>query len=138
MAIGHDRGGQPDPGPIPRSGHDLADWERLADGLNIALASKGYYTVDEQRHAMERLGPEKYESLDYYERWAAALEMLVTEKGLLSQDEIERRTIVATLERFDGHRAKTARALGIGIRTLSGKLRAYGYAPREKDFVSTG
>jgi transcriptional regulator with GAF, ATPase, and Fis domain len=56
----------------------------------------------------------------------------------MTLDEIERRTIVATLERFDGHRAKTARALGIGIRTLSGKLRAYGYAPREKDFVRTG
>ena len=42
---------------------------------------------------------------------------------------------ILTLERFDGHRAKTAEALGIGIRTLSGKLRSYGYAPREKDFV---
>jgi DNA-binding NtrC family response regulator len=53
----------------------------------------------------------------------------------LTLDEIERRTIVATLERFGGHRAKTAEALGIGIRTLSGKLRAYGYAPREKEFA---
>jgi DNA-binding NtrC family response regulator len=52
-------------------------------------------------------------------------------------DEVERRTIVATLERFGGHRAKTAEALGIGIRTLSGKLRSYGYAPREKDFAGT-
>ena len=53
----------------------------------------------------------------------------------LTLDEIERRMIVATLERFDGHRAKTAEALGIGLRTLSGKLRTYGYAPREKDFA---
>jgi hypothetical protein len=29
----------------------------------------------------------------------------------------------------------TAQALGIGIRTLSNKLRSYGYAPREKSFV---
>jgi transcriptional regulator with GAF, ATPase, and Fis domain len=50
-------------------------------------------------------------------------------------DEVERRMIVATLERFGGHRAKAAEALGIGLRTLSGKLRTYGYAPREKDFV---
>ncbi len=54
----------------------------------------------------------------------------------LTLDEIERRTIVAALERFQGHRAKTAEALGIGLRTLSGKLRSYGYAPREKDFAS--
>jgi DNA-binding NtrC family response regulator len=56
----------------------------------------------------------------------------------LTLDELERRTIEATLERFGGHRAKTAHALGIGIRTLSGKLRSYGYAPREKDFAKTG
>jgi DNA-binding NtrC family response regulator len=53
----------------------------------------------------------------------------------LTLDEAERRMIVATLERFHGHRAKAAEALGIGIRTLSGKLRSYGYAPREKDFA---
>ncbi|MCI0333745.1 MAG: sigma-54 dependent transcriptional regulator [Planctomycetes bacterium] len=54
----------------------------------------------------------------------------------MTLDEIERRMIVATLEQFDGHRAKTAEALGIGLRTLSGKLRGYGYAPREKDFAN--
>jgi DNA-binding NtrC family response regulator len=51
-------------------------------------------------------------------------------------DEMERRLIVATLKRCDGHRAKAAEKLGIGLRTLSGKLRAYGYAPREKDFAN--
>ena len=56
----------------------------------------------------------------------------------LTLDEMERRLIVATLERFDGHRAKTAEALGIGLRTLSGKLRQYGYAPREKNFAKAG
>ena len=40
--------------------------------------------------------------------------------------------IVATLEHYDGHRAKTAAALGIGVRTLSGKLRSYGVAPGAK------
>ncbi len=46
--------------------------------------------------------------------------------------EMERQVILTTLERFDGHRARTAAALGIGVRTLSGKLRNYGVAPREK------
>jgi DNA-binding NtrC family response regulator len=49
-----------------------------------------------------------------------------------SLEEMERRLIEATLAHYDGHRARTAKALGIGIRTLSGKLRQYGYAPREK------
>ncbi|HVW38229.1 MAG TPA: sigma-54 dependent transcriptional regulator, partial [Pirellulales bacterium] len=50
----------------------------------------------------------------------------------LSLREMERKMIQATLEHFNGHRAKTADALGIGIRTLSGKLKEYGYAPRAK------
>ena len=50
----------------------------------------------------------------------------------LRLDEMERRLIEATLERFSGHRARTAEALGIGIRTLSGKLKEYGYTPRSK------
>ena len=49
--------------------------------------------------------------------------------------EMERQLIEATLERFNGHRAQTAQALGIGIRTLSGKLKEYGYAPRTKNFT---
>ncbi len=56
----------------------------------------------------------------------------------LSLEEMERRLIEATLERFNGHREKTARALGIGVRTLSGKLRQYGYAPRARTFSRAG
>jgi len=52
----------------------------------------------------------------------------------VSLHEMEQKLIIATLEHYDGHRAKTAKALGIGIRTLSGKLKTYGYAPRTKDF----
>jgi len=50
-------------------------------------------------------------------------------------EDMERRLIEATLERFEGHRAKAAQALGIGIRTLSNKLRQYGYAPRTRAFA---
>jgi DNA-binding NtrC family response regulator len=56
----------------------------------------------------------------------------------LSLQEMERKLIEATLEQCGGHRAKTAEALGIGVRTLSGKLRQYGYAPRERSFSRAG
>jgi DNA-binding NtrC family response regulator len=56
------------------------------------------------------------------------------EVGMSLQD-MERKLIETTLDHYQGHRAKTAEALGIGIRTLSNKLRSYGYAPREKSFV---
>ena len=50
----------------------------------------------------------------------------------MSLQEMERKLIEATLDRCGGHRANTAKALGIGVRTLTTKLRQYGYAPREK------
>ena len=56
----------------------------------------------------------------------------------LSLYDMERKLIETTLDRFGGHRARTAEALGIGIRTLSGKLKLYGYAPRTKTFAKAG
>jgi DNA-binding NtrC family response regulator len=56
----------------------------------------------------------------------------------MSLEEMERKLIEATLEQYGGHRAKTAKALGIGVRTLTGKLRQYGYAPRERSFSKAG
>ncbi|QDU93972.1 sigma-54-dependent transcriptional regulator [Lignipirellula cremea] len=49
--------------------------------------------------------------------------------------DMERKLIESTLDHFDGHRVKTAKALGIGVRTLSTKLRQYGCAPRAKTFA---
>ena len=45
--------------------------------------------------------------------------------GRLTLDEIERETIVATLEHHQGHRQKSAEALGIGVRTLGLKLKKW-------------
>ena len=53
----------------------------------------------------------------------------------LTLAEMERKLIETTLEHVGGHRARAAQVLGIGIRTLTNKLRAYGYAPRTKAFA---
>jgi DNA-binding NtrC family response regulator len=53
----------------------------------------------------------------------------VEESGLTLR-EMERKLIEATFNRFGGNREMTAKALKIGLRTLSGKLREYGYPPR--------
>jgi transcriptional regulator with GAF, ATPase, and Fis domain len=47
-------------------------------------------------------------------------------------EDVERETIVATLHCFNGHRQKTAEALGIGVRTLGLKLRKW----KEMDLVA--
>jgi DNA-binding NtrC family response regulator len=44
--------------------------------------------------------------------------------------EMERKLIETTFNRFCGNREQTAQTLSIGLRTLSGKLREYGYPPR--------
>jgi len=72
---------------------------------------------------------------DQIRSWlATAAQPGVSEPSLptdASLAEVERQLIIQTLERLGGHRQQAADALGIGVRTLSGKLRQYGYAPRE-------
>jgi DNA-binding NtrC family response regulator len=50
--------------------------------------------------------------------------------GGLSLREMERQLIETTFARCGGNREQTAHSLKIGLRTLSGKLRQYGYPPR--------
>jgi hypothetical protein len=90
----HDMGGSPG-GPIDRGQHEVEDWERLADAINGALGAKGLQTTDQHRRAIESL--EDYRELSYYERWVAATEKLLVEKGVLSSEEIDERT--AEIER---------------------------------------
>ena len=88
MAPVHDMGGSPG-GPIERDQHEVEDWERLADAINSALGAKGLQSTDELRRSIESL--EDYRDLSYYERWVAATEKLLIEKGVLSGDEIDER-----------------------------------------------
>ncbi len=90
MAGVHDLGGSPG-GPIDKSQHEIEDWERLADAVTTALDKKGVKTTDEHRRAQESLPPELYRSLGYYERWIAATEILLVEKGILTREEIDAR-----------------------------------------------
>ena len=96
MTRAHDLGGSPG-GPIDKSQHETEDWERLADAINMALGMKGLQTTDEHRRAIESLSPEQYTRLSYYERWIAATEMLLIEKGVLTREEINERS--AEIER---------------------------------------
>ena len=82
-------GGSP-AGPVDKGQHEVEDWERLADAINSALGAKGLQTTDELRRSIESL--EDYRELSYYERWVAATEKLLVEKGVLSSEEIDERT----------------------------------------------
>ncbi|MEI6833063.1 MAG: helix-turn-helix domain-containing protein [bacterium] len=51
--------------------------------------------------------------------------VLVVQPGQARLDDVERHLIMATLRRTRYNRTKTARLLGIGIRTLQRKLKQY-------------
>ena len=41
------------------------------------------------RRAIESLDDERYVAVSYYEKWTAALEILLVEKGVLTTEEID-------------------------------------------------
>jgi len=77
---------------VDKSQHEVEDWERLADAITIVLDIKGIKTTDEHRRAQESLPPEEYKRLSYYERWVAATETLLVEKGILTREEVDERS----------------------------------------------
>ena len=87
-------GGEP-AGPVDKTVREPEDWERIADAINAALGKRGFQTTDEHRRAIESL--ENYRELGYYERWVAATEKLLVEKGILTREEVDERS--AEIER---------------------------------------
>ncbi len=85
----HDRGGWPTDEPIDRSEHEYEDWERRTHALVEALREEGVIYTDELRRGIESLPADKYEAYSYYEKWSASVETLLTEKDILSTDEID-------------------------------------------------
>ena len=88
----HDMGGLP-AGPVERSEHDYALWEKRVDALMVLLSDKKrrLLRVDELRRGIEQLGPGAYDELSYYERWIASITGVLLDKGVLTSDELGRR-----------------------------------------------
>jgi Nitrile hydratase beta subunit len=89
----HDLGGAQGFGPIPIEEDEPvfhSDWEAKVFAMSFATFGN-FFTVDETRHAAERIPPGEYLSSSYYERWLAALELLLTEHNLVTQAEIQQR-----------------------------------------------
>jgi hypothetical protein len=89
MARTHDMGGRPTDSPLDTTEHALADWEIVADAVNIALGVRGLRTTDEHRRAMEDMPADDYLALSYYERWVRGAEQLLVDKHILSTAEID-------------------------------------------------
>lgn len=85
----HDLGGLP-AGPVDRDEHDLAYWERRIEAMITLCFSKGVLKdVAQLRRGIENLGPDAYEKLSYYERWAASMALLLKDTGVVTDHELE-------------------------------------------------
>jgi nitrile hydratase subunit beta len=87
----HDMGGMDGFGPVvPEQNEPVfhADWERRAYALVGFSRRAAQFNGDEFRHAIERIPPARYLASSYYERWIAATETLLVERGVVTRAEL--------------------------------------------------
>ncbi len=65
-----------------------ADWEGRVLALTVAMGASGEWNLDASRFARENRAPSDYLGKSYYEIWLAGLQRLLTERELVSEDEI--------------------------------------------------
>ncbi len=91
----HDLGGMQGFGPVEREDKEPvfhATWEAEVVAMMRAAGARGFYNIDEFRHAIERMRPAHYLSATYYEKWLDGITRLLVEKRVVSEAELEART----------------------------------------------
>jgi len=116
----HDLGGTDGTGRVSHTPtepvfHDEFE-QRVFAMVMITMAQRAY-TMDEFRHAIERMAPAWYLGSSYYEHWLAAMEKLLVERSVVDTDELRDRIErarageVAVPDRTDPEAAETMRAV---------------------------
>lgn len=80
-----------------------ARWEGLVRAI-FERTNGRYYKLDEFRRAMEQMAPGDYLRASYYTRWLYAIEAMLTEKGVVSADELAGGRSARPAPRFRGMR----------------------------------
>ncbi len=88
----HDIGGD-DYGPVNPDATEMKPWERQSTAISNALGAAGrkIYVTDESRRMREQMGEKLYNALKYYERSTESMKMILVEKGLFTEEELEKR-----------------------------------------------
>jgi len=87
----HDMGGMDGFGkvvPEPNEPPFHAPWEGRVLAMQRALGYAGAWQIDISRAAQERLPPQVYLKVSYYQRWELAMESNLIERGFAGADEI--------------------------------------------------
>jgi nitrile hydratase len=87
----HDMGGMDGFGPVvPEKNETVfhAEWERRMYALATSVMAAAQVNIDEFRHTIERIPPARYLASSYYERWLAAAETILVERGVVTREEL--------------------------------------------------
>jgi nitrile hydratase len=87
----HDMGGAHGFGPVcPEPDEPVfhGEWERRVLALTLAMGATGEWNLDTTRFARENRPPAQYLGMSYYEIWLAGLEALLSQRGLVTPDEM--------------------------------------------------
>lgn len=86
----HDIGGTQGFGAVTKDAAPFHDeWEIKISALMGRLLARKLFTMDEYRHAIERMEPRHYACASYFERSFVAIASLCVEKGVVSRDALE-------------------------------------------------
>lgn len=91
----HDMGGRLDrltEDGVDLTTHDFALWEKRVDALMVIASSKGCFTVDGLRRALEDMGEDAFETMSYYERWVEAVARNLVDAGVITVEELRAKT----------------------------------------------
>jgi nitrile hydratase accessory protein len=94
---------------LPRKNGELvfaAPWEGRAFGLAVALNDRGLYDWDDFRDRLKAnvaAGDASGDPSTYYERWLAALEALLLDRGFVTHQELDERMVELAESDEDDH-----------------------------------
>lgn len=89
MRSHHDMGGDA-AGPVEKTEHDYAPWEKRVDALMMLLSDRerSLLKVDELRRNIEAIGPDAYHKMTYYERWITSITSTLLQRGAITSEEL--------------------------------------------------
>jgi nitrile hydratase subunit beta len=107
----HDLGGMHGFGPVEREADEPpfhAPWEATMVAIQDAVCNT-VINIDQFRHGIERMAPAEYLETSYYEHWLDGIARVLVEEGIVSAEELDRRSAY-----FQAHRDAGANAAFAG------------------------
>lgn len=74
---------------VNQTDRDLYDWEKSTHALIEALREQGIIYTEELRVGIDAIPAKQFDLLSHYETWSASVEMLLVNKNVLTDQEIE-------------------------------------------------